>query len=132
MFNFVKNWQKSSKLKAQIEKYQAKAEVLKYKNALQANKSIAKRGVVGRALKEIEASDNLKEYIAENLPQSELIQVLNNPTVQQLIKAAAIKLMGGGSVSTQDDDLIQMYKALPNDIKQKVKLYAMEYISGGK
>ena len=130
MVNFIKAYLKNREFKAQIAKYQAKSELLKYKNNLQANKTRAKTQLIGGIQRQLESAETLKKYVAETNPESQIIQILNNPTVQQLLRSVAVKLMGGGSVSATDDELITIYKKLPDDIKGKVKDFALNYIGG--
>jgi hypothetical protein len=128
MANFLKNYLRQRRIASQIEKYQAKAELMKYKTILQANKSKIKTTALTGATKQLQAAEDLKALVAETLPQNTIVQILNNEMVQQLIKAASMKLMSGGAVSTADDELITMYKKLPTDIKGKVKDFALAYI----
>lgn len=128
MFKNIKKWAKTRHIQAQIEKMRLKTELMKYKTIHQANIIRRKTTAMNGALRELEAAENLKNQVASTLEANTLIQILNNETIQQLIKAATFKLIGGQSISANDDELIQMYKQLPADIKTKVKKFAFEYV----
>lgn len=132
MFKFIRKMQKTAKMKAQVEKYRAKAELAKYKAIATGNLSKQKVQKVNSAIREIEATEALKEKVAESLQENTIIQILNNPSVQQILKAGAMKLMSGQAVKADDDELITLYKKMPDDIKAKVKDFAIDYIGGMK
>lgn len=129
MFKFLKNIQKAKKINLQIEKYKAKSELLTAKTAFEIKKNEKTGKVLDSTGKALQHAEDLKQQVKETLQEDTIIQILNNPTVQQLIKAGAMKLMGGGSISTDDDELITLYKKLPVDIKSKVKDFALDYIT---
>lgn len=128
MFKFIEKIQKANKIRRDIEKYRAKAELMKYKNAMQSQKSNKSVIALKSYTKELQHAEDLKNAVASTLDKNVVVQILENPTVQKLIQAGAIKLMGNGSISTNDDELITLYKKLPDDIKSKVKDFALDYI----
>jgi hypothetical protein len=136
MFKFFTNYTKTKRLQSQIAKYQAKSELLKYKNALQSNKIRHKTIALGGVQKHLEAADDLKRYVTEtspdNSPASQIVKVLENETIQQLLRAAAFKFMGQGEIKAGDDELITIYKKLPEDVKANVKDLAMQYMTQKK
>jgi len=132
MFKFLKNAIKQRKIKSQIELIQSKAELLKYKAILSANVTRKKTTQMNGTLKELQSAENLKAEVAKTIPEnsisSQILQILENPTVKQLITVGAVKLMGGESISAGDDELITLYRKMPKEIKEKLKDAAMSYI----
>ena len=136
MANIIKNWLKARKIRRQIDKYQAKTELLKYKNSLQANKIRHKTIALGGVQKHLEAAEDLKKYVQEtspdNTPAAQIVKILENDTIQQLLRAAAFKFMGRGEIKRDDDELITIYKKLPEEVKNNVKDLAMNYMTANK
>ena len=132
MLSFFKNAGKKNRIRMQIEKMQAKAQLMQAKIAIETIKSKRELGFLTKAKSQIEASDELKKYVAESTEANVILQILNNEGVQQLLKTVGMKLLSGGKVSANDDELITLYKELPHDIKAKVKEFAMDYVGGIK
>lgn len=132
MLEFLKNRAKRQKIQQKIEIMQAKAELLKYKALYAANSVRKNNTIINGAAKQIQANEDLKKMVADNLPDNtpaqQILQILQNDTVKELLTLAAKKFMLKGQVSSSDDDLISMYKELPSDIKKKVRDFAFDYI----
>jgi hypothetical protein len=129
MAGLLKNWMKKRKLASQIEKIRAKSELLKYKTILEANKLRKSTTAINGARRHIEAAEDLKEMVAGTLDKNMVVQILENPTIQQLLQAAAFKFMGSGKIEKGDDELITIYKQLDPEIKENLKIMAMEYMN---
>jgi hypothetical protein len=128
MFKWIKDAQKTLKIRRDIEKMRLKSDLLKAKSALYVNNSKQKAVKLTGALKMLEDAQALKDHVAATNEPHMILQILDNPMIQQLIKAGAIKLMSNGQIRTDDDELITIYKKLPADIKDQVKTFALEYI----
>lgn len=125
---FLKNWAKQRKIRAEVDKARVKADLYKWKMTLHAQKEKKKSMEIAAATRHIEASEELKAVVSQYNEKNALIQILENDNVQILIKSVAAKLLGGGAVSVQDDELVTIYKKMPNDVKTKIKDFAMAYI----
>lgn len=132
MFKFFKNLSEKRKLTEKIELMKAKAELMKAKAAISAQKAQKGLREMGQAAKHIETAEDLKQLVAESMPAAtpaaQILQILENSTVQSLLIRAAAKFFGEGKVEKDDDELINMYQTLPSDIKKKVKTFAMAYV----
>jgi hypothetical protein len=82
--------------------------------------------------RQLNALEEARKAVEATAPKHPFVQVLENPTVQDLIKAAVVKYMGGKIKVQGDNELIEMYQQLPEDIKQKAKGFILEYIGAKK
>jgi hypothetical protein len=132
MFKFIRNIAKAKKMQSQIEKYKLRTELTKYKLLRESQISKGKVSKVNSAIREIQSADELKKLVAELDQKNVILQVLENESVKNFIKIVGLRLMGGGTVSAGDDEIISLYKKMPDDIKNKAKTLLLEFAGSGK
>lgn len=127
MFGLSRKEKRSARIQDRIERYQEKAELLKYQTLTIANKTRQKRTKINSISKEIQSVEDMKNVIKATMPESPWLQILQVPVVQEIAEALIFKL--NNSTPAQKEAEKEKIEAIITNLSPSVKIKGMKFLN---